>query len=145
MPLNRLTRKISDIRSKERLYLILISKDPDLKKSINEIAGEIGALADDLIARKNSMVIEFIPSNKLLLQFDGSMFAEGFSKSVEKNIEKIWQNGFQLHDTEKYNGFSEISVRIHLPSELYSRTRWFVYLFLDGLADKRIGRRWITE
>lgn len=143
MPLNRFIRKISDTKSKEQLNLNLISKDPDLKKSIKEIAGEIGALADDLNAQKNSMVIEFIPSKKLLLQFDGSMFAEGFSESVEKNIEKIAQNGFQLQDTEKYNGFSEISVRIHLPLELYTRTRWFVYLFLDGLADKRIGRRWI--
>jgi|GEM_PF-4628414 len=145
MPLNRFIRKITDTKCIERLNLILISKDPELKKSIKEIAGEIGALTDDLITQKNSIVIEFIPSKKFLLQFDGLMFAEGFTESVEKNLEKTGQNGFQLLDTEKLNGFSEIFVKIHLPSELYTRMKWFVYLFLDGLADKRIGRRWITE
>jgi carbonic anhydrase len=145
MPLNRFIKKISDKKSKELLNIILFSQDPALKKSIKEIAGEIGAFEEDFLVQTNSMVIEFIPSKILFLQFDGSIFAEGFSESVKKNIEKIEQNGFQLQNIEKHNDFSEISVRIHIPSELFIRTRWFVYLFLDGFADKRIGRRWITE
>ncbi len=141
VPLKKLAKLSQKSNDKCNIALVC-SKDSNLKNIVDEIALEIGASTNDNQASsKNSLLLEIAPSEKLVLQFDHSNFADGFTESVTRNIGKIWQQEFEVCGEGCQKGSN--AVKIYLPPELYSRVQWFVYLFLDGLTDKRIGRRWI--
>lgn len=135
-----LNKKFAD----ETRIILLSSSDPDLKPIVERIAKETGIL---LTAHptdtENVFIFKFYPSNKLELQFDHSNFAEGFTESIIRNIEKIWLNEFEVCGENCKNDLDGNIVKICIPPNLYSKIQWFIYLFLDGLAYRRIGRRWI--
>lgn len=141
MPLKKQVKLFSNKRYHDIYTIDIICSDPDLKKTVEDIAHEVGASnRENPNNPEDSVSIEFNPSKKLILKFSDSDFAEGFKESLTRNLMRIWKQEFEIFGDE-----SSISsyVRIFLPPGLFPRVRWFVYLFLDGIADKRIGRRWI--
>lgn len=142
MPLKKLVGLFSNKKSQNKLNIgLTCSNNAHLKSIVDEIATELSALSpenSDLM-----LSLEFNPSEKLILQFDQTNFADGFTESITRNIGKIWQQEFEVDERWQHKNPDHPAARINLPPELYSRAQWFVYLFLDGLVDKKIGRRWI--
>lgn len=145
MLLKRFVKPFFNKKLSDKLNINLVCyKDSNLKLILDKVAPEIGAFSTDSPTDlKKSIIFEFNPSEKLELKFDHSNFAEGFTESVTRNIGKIWLHEFEVCGEGCNNDPDNHTLIINLPPELYPNIQWFVYLFLDGITDKRIGRRWI--
>ena len=144
MSLDRFVKQFFNKRSSDTLNINLVCPENfNLKLILDDLAAEIGASSSSSSIDQNLIIFEFNPSEKLELKFDHSIFAEGFTESIIRNIGQIYPHEFEVCG-ERCNNDTNIHIlKIDLPPELYPRVQWFVYLFLDGMADKKIGRRWI--
>lgn len=144
MSFNKFLKSLFNKKKYNDNGIAVTSDDSHLRKRLVKIAMEAGFSSITTLSQSEySILLEFIPSQKLKLEFDNSIFADGFTESITKNIGQIWHNDFEICGEAYRNHLKNTVFKISLPIELYPKIQWFIYLILDGMVDKRIGRRWI--
>ena len=144
MPFNKFMKSLFNKKKHNENDVVVTSDDSHLRNLLVQIVMEAGISSMTTLSQSEySILLEFTPSQKLKLEFDNSIFADGFTESITRNIGQIWHDDFKICGEAYQKHLKNTVFKIYLPIELYPKIQWFIYLVLDGMVDKRIGRRWV--